>query len=152
MDRLDRRAGRPLRERVVQDIEIPVDRLPEFLDWFDREIGMRPVWLCPLRLRDGDTGPRRWPTYPLTPGVTYVNVGFWGTVHVGAEAPEGPRNRAIEAAVTSLGGHKSLYSEAFYDRDTFDRLYDGDNLRAVKDRYDPDDRLTTLYDKAVKRR
>ena len=24
-----------------------------------------------------------------------------------------------------LGGHKSLYSEAFYDRETFDRLYDG---------------------------
>ncbi len=50
-----------------------------------------------------------------------------------------------------LGGHKSLYSEAFYDRATFDDLYDGDNLAAVKGRYDPDDRLTSLYDKAVKR-
>ena len=27
-----------------------------------------------------------------------------------------------------LGGHKSLYSEAFYDRETFDQLYDGANL------------------------
>ena len=51
-DRLDKRAGRPQREKVIQDVEIPVERLPEFLDWFDAEIGMRPVWLCPLRLRE----------------------------------------------------------------------------------------------------
>ncbi len=51
-----------------------------------------------------------------------------------------------------LGGHKSLYSEAFYDQETFDQLYDGAHLAQVKDRYDPRDRLTTLYDKAVRRR
>ncbi|HEY5420508.1 MAG TPA: FAD-binding oxidoreductase, partial [Marmoricola sp.] len=54
MRRLDARAGRPERERVVQDIEVPVERLPEFLAWFDERVGMRPVWLCPLRLREPD--------------------------------------------------------------------------------------------------
>jgi FAD/FMN-containing dehydrogenase len=71
-------------------------------------------------------------------------------VHVGPEAPQAPRNRAIEAKVSELGGHKSLYSEAFYDRTTFDRLYDGPHLAAVKERYDPEDRLLSLYDKAVR--
>ncbi len=145
-DRLDRRAGRPQRERVIQDVEVPVERLPEFLEWFDEEVGMRPVWLCPL------IASRDWPTYPLAPDRTYVNAGFWGTVHVGPDAPDAPRNRAIEAKVHQLDGHKSLYSEAFYDPDTFDRLYDGAHLAAVKARYDPDDRLTTLYDKAVRQR
>jgi FAD/FMN-containing dehydrogenase len=145
-DRLDRRAGRPLRERVIQDVEVPVDKLPDFLEWFDDAVGMRPVWLCPLVAK------RAWPSYPLEPDATYVNVGFWGTVHVGPDAPSGPCNRAIEEKVHELGGHKSLYSEAFYDRETFDRLYDGANLAAVKGRYDPEDRLTSLYDKAVKRR
>jgi FAD/FMN-containing dehydrogenase len=153
--RLDRRAGRPRAERVVQDVEVPVDRLEEFLAWFDDEVGMRPVWLCPLKLRDvastGSTPGKPWRTYPLRPGTTYVNVGFWGAVAVGPEAPYGPRNRAIEAKVHQLDGHKSLYSEAYYDRETFDRLYDGPNLAAVKARYDPDGRLTTLYDKAVGR-
>jgi FAD/FMN-containing dehydrogenase len=143
---LDRRKGNPEGERVVQDVEIPVDLLPEFLDWFDAEVGMRPVWLCPL------IASQKWPTYPLAPGEIYVNVGFWGNVPVGPEAPNAPRNRAIEAKVHELGGHKSLYSEAFYDQNTFDQLYDGANLAAVKSRYDPDDRLTTLYDKAVRRR
>jgi FAD/FMN-containing dehydrogenase len=147
-DRLDRRAGRPQRERVIQDVEVPVERLGEFLDWFDKVVGMRPVWLCPLRLR-GETS---WPSYPLAPGRTYVNVGFWGAVPVGDDAPSSPLNRAIEEKVAELDGHKSLYSESFYDRDTFDRLYDGPNLAAVKQRYDPDDRLTSLYDKAVQKR
>ncbi len=124
MDFIDRRKGRPQREQVVQDVEIPVERLEEFLAWFDAEVGMRPVWLCPL-VSPGTGSGAQWPTYPLHPGTTYVNVGFWGTVHVGPEAPDAPRNRAIEAKVAELGGHKSLYSEAFYDRETFDRLYDG---------------------------
>lgn len=146
VDRLDRRAGRPQRERVVQDVEVPVERLPEFLDWFDEHVAMTPVWICPLVAR------RDWPAYPLEPGRTYVNVGFWGTVHVGPQAPEGPVNRAVEERVHELGGHKSLYSEAFYDRATFDRLYGGAALAAVKATHDPDDRLTSLYDKAVRRR
>ncbi|MGI8523145.1 MAG: FAD-binding protein, partial [Nocardioides sp.] len=159
-DRLDRRAGRPLRERVIQDVEVPVERLEEFLAWFDAEIGMRPVWLCPLRL-SGNTaaatsnparGDHPWPVYPLEAGATYVNVGFWGTVHVGPEAVDAPRNRAIEAKTHEIGGHKSLYSEAFYDRATFDSLYGGPTLGRVKQHYDPDSRLTSLYDKAVKRR
>jgi FAD/FMN-containing dehydrogenase len=145
-DRLDRRAGRPQRERVIQDVEVPVERLGEFLDWFDAEVGMRPVWLCPLVARE------KWTSYPLEPGRTYVNAGFWGTVHVGADAPGAPRNRAIEAKVHDLDGHKSLYSDSFYDQDTFDRLYDGANLTAVKHRYDPDDRFISLYEKAVTRR
>ncbi|MFT4287038.1 FAD-binding oxidoreductase [Nocardioides sp.] len=145
-DRLDRRAGRPLRERVVQDIEVPVENLPAFLEWFDAEVGMRPVWLCPLMAKQA------WRSYPLQPGEVYVNLGFWGTVHVGPEAVNGPKNRAIEARVHELGGHKSLYSEAFYDRQTFDELYNGANLAAVKRTYDPQHRLTSLYDKAVKKR
>ena len=150
-DRLDRRAGRPLRERVVQDIEVPLENIGAFLSWFDEHVGMRPVWLCPLVAQGTpDGGP--WASYPLEPGRIYVNAGFWGTVHVGPQAPQAPTNRAIEARVHELGGHKSLYSEAFYDQQTFDALYNGANLATVKQRYDPNNRLTSLYDKVVKRR
>ena len=144
--RLDRRRGLPDRERVIQDVEIPAGRLAEFLAWFDDEIEMRPVWLCPLR------STRRWPSYPLEPGATYVNVGFWGTVPIRPGARDGDRNRAVEAKVTELGGHKSLYSDAYYDRAAFDRLYDQDFARTVKKQTDPDGRLTDLYEKAVERR
>ncbi|HEX5563162.1 MAG TPA: FAD-binding oxidoreductase [Nocardioidaceae bacterium] len=144
--RLDRLRGRPERERVIQDIEVRAERLPAFLRWFDEHIGMRPVWLCPLRAT------RAWPSYPLEPGATYVNVGFWGTVPIEPGAADGDKNRAVEAQVTELGGHKSLYSDAYYDREAFDRLYGVDNQRRVKALTDPDNRLTGLYEKAVNRR
>jgi FAD/FMN-containing dehydrogenase len=152
--RIDRARGRPERERVIQDVEVPVDRLAQFVTWFDAEVAMRPVWLCPLRLHDPD-GPgtaRAWPSYPLAPGTTYVNVGFWGTVPIAPGARDGDVNRAVETKVTELGGHKSLYSDAYYDRATFDRLYNVANIERVRQETDPDHRLTGLYEKAVKRR
>jgi FAD/FMN-containing dehydrogenase len=50
--RIDRWRGLPPREDVIQDVEIPVERLPEFLDFFSRDIGIKPVWLCPVQLRE----------------------------------------------------------------------------------------------------
>ncbi len=144
--RIDRARGRPERERVIQDIEVPVGQTPAFVRWFDEHVGMRPVWLCPLRAT------RDWPSYPLAPGATYVNVGFWGTVPIEPGAADGDKNRAIEAEVTALGGHKSLYSDAYYDRETFDRLYGVANQQRVRQQTDPDNRLTGLYEKAVNRR
>ncbi|MFG1953649.1 FAD-binding oxidoreductase [Micromonospora sp. NPDC048830] len=152
--RIDRLRGQPDRERVVQDVEIPLEGTADFLRWFAREVRMSPVWLCPLRLREpaGPGSARAWPLYPMRPGQTYVNIGFWGTVPIAEGAADGDVNRTIERAVSEAGGHKSLYSDAYYDREEFDRLYGGGTWRAVKDRYDPDDRLTGLYEKAVARR
>ncbi len=151
--RIDRWRGQPARERVVQDVEIPLGRTAEFLRWFASAVRMTPVWLCPLRLREpsGPGSARSWPLYPLRPGQDYVNIGFWGSVPIAGGAADGDMNRAIERRVSELGGHKSLYSDAYYDREVFDRLYGGDTWRAVKDRYDPAHRLTGLYEKAVAR-
>jgi FAD/FMN-containing dehydrogenase len=58
----------------------------------------------------------------------------------------------VEDAVAMHGGHKSLYSDAYYQEDRFWSLYGGAAYRQVKRRYDPDGRLLDLYAKAVKRR
>lgn len=158
--RIDRWKGRPARERVVQDVEIPVERTADFLAWFLREVPIEPVWLCPLRLRDeGPTaqlaarhdGPP-WPLYPLRQDMTYVNVGFWSTVPIADGDADGDVNRRIERVVAEHGGHKSLYSDAYYDEAEFWALYGGAEYRATKQVYDPGDRLLDLYAKAVKRR
>ncbi|BDH59586.1 FAD-binding oxidoreductase [Tsukamurella sp. PLM1] len=154
-DRLAARKGEPPGERVVQDIEVRIDRTVEFLDWFLTEIPIEPLWLCPLRLREplasGADPARPWPLYPLEPHETYVNVGFWSAVPEQPGQIEGRANRLIEAKVSELGGHKSLYSEAFYPRAEFDALYGGTVSAELKSRYDPTGRLLGLYDKTVRR-
>ncbi|MGE2834016.1 FAD-binding oxidoreductase [Mycobacterium sp. SMC-4] len=144
-DRIEKRNGRPPRERVVQDIEVPTGRTVEFLQWFLDNVPIEPMWLCPLRLRD-DAG---WPLYPIRPQQTYVNVGFWSSVPVGPE--EGHTNKLIERKVSDLDGHKSLYSDSFYSREEFDELYGGEVYNTVKKTYDPDSRFLDLYAKAVRR-
>lgn len=160
-DRLEKRKGLPPRERVVQDIEVPLERTAEFTRWFLPETGIEPVWLCPLALRsvpadDGrrsDTDPGQpWTLYPLEAGRTYVNIGFWSSVPIVPGEPVGAMNRRIERKVAELGGHKSLYSESFYEQDEFDGMYGGTGYTGLKSRYDPDSRLLDLYAKAVKQK
>ncbi|WP_369974855.1 FAD-binding oxidoreductase [Thermobifida halotolerans] len=143
-------------EPVIQDVEVDVERGAEFLDFFHTEIGMSPVWMCPLRLREepasDDPAAPVWPLYPLEPDRLYVNFGFWGMVPVRPGRGKKYHNRAIEKEVTRLGGHKSLYSDAFYDEDEFWRLYNGEAYRKLKAAYDPGDRLLDLYAKCVDNR
>ena len=147
-------------ERVVQDIEVTDGRLAEFLDWFFDASSIQPVWLCPIRLRSGVEelagagidAAEPWPLYPLKPGTTWVNVGFWSGVpadHVSPAQEPGAFNKVIEAKVSDLGGHKSLYSEAFYSREQFAALYGGELPQQMKRTYDPDGRFPGLYEKAV---
>jgi FAD/FMN-containing dehydrogenase len=136
--------GRP-EEAVVQDVEIPVGRTAEFLDLFHRDVGITPVWLCPVRLRSSTA----WPLYPLEPEELYVNVGFWSGVPLRPGQPDGFHNRLVEDAVTALGGHKSLYSTVHYPAEEFWRRYNGPAYRTLKGAYDPAGRLPDLYDKCV---
>lgn len=149
VSRVEGARGLAPREKVVQDIEVPIARAAEFARWFDREIGMTPVWACPLRQRDPGVV---WDLYPLDPGTTYVNFGFWGTVRLGAGQQDGHHNRLIERKVEELGGRKSLYSTAFYEEDEFWRLYGGAAYERLKKTYDGDGRLLDLYAKCVGRR
>jgi len=150
-DRIEARNGRPPRERVVQDVEVPIENTARFLRWFLDTIPIEPLWLCPLRLRaEGTAAERTWPLYPLHPRRTYVNVGFWSSVPV--TDGEGTTNRLIEDTVTEFEGHKSLYSDAYYGPETFAELYGGETYTALKQRYDPKSRFLDLYAKAVRRK
>jgi FAD/FMN-containing dehydrogenase len=138
----------PPEEAVVQDVELPLSRTAEFLDLFHREVGIEPVWLCPLRLRAAHA----WPLYPLQPDELYVNVGFWSSVPVRPGEPDGFHNRLVEETVNALGGHKSLYSTVHYPAEEFWKRYNGPAYGELKGAYDPHGRLPDLYDKCVRMR
>jgi FAD/FMN-containing dehydrogenase len=145
--KINRLRGRPPEETVVQDIEVPLDRAAEFLDFFHREIPISPVWVCPIKQSSAEA---TWPLYELDPTALYVNFGFWSSVPLDPGEPDGTHNKMIESVVSDLGGRKSLYSESFYDEDVFWRLYNGDVYQKLKQDYDGNRRLLDLYDKCVR--
>lgn len=147
---------------VVQDLAMPFATTEQFVDYTSRELGIWPLWLCPLKRR----GPPTFHPFTTTPPSqrsagqpaaaaadgeeavqeqqeeeqTMLNVGVWGW---------GPRdakefvakNRELEAKVRELGGMKWLYAHTYYQPDEFWSMYGG---RAWYDALRTKYRATTL--------
>ncbi len=135
-------------ESVIQDVDVPISNAAAFLEFFHREIGILPVWICPARAYDKDAV---FDLFPMDPRTTYINFGFWDVVKDRMPRPPGYYNRKVERKVAELGGIKSLYSDAYYTRDEFWSHYDGAAYGRLKSRYDPQGNLKDLYRKCVLR-
>ena len=136
-------------ESVVQDVDLPIDRAEPFLDFLLAEIGILPVWVCPIRAADPALP---FALYPLTPGLRYVNFGFWDVVESRTAHEPGHFNRLVERRVIELGGIKALYSDSYFTPREFARAYRIARYSALRTKYDPDRRLLGLYEKCVQRR
>jgi len=146
-DTLDRLTGIHA-EQVIQDVDLPVERAPEFLEFLQREIRIKPIWICPFRAYDPA---RTYGLWPIDPKTLYVNFGFWSEVRGRVAHPRGHFNRLIERKLTELGGIKSLYSDSFYEADEFWAIFDKPAYDRLKAKYDPKGRLGDLYRKCVLR-
>lgn len=135
-------------ETVIQDVDVPIERAAEFLAFLHSEIGILPIWICPVR---GPSAPTPFTLYPLRPGTLYINFGFWDIVRDRQWHPPGHRNRLIEHKVEELGGLKGLYSDSYYTPEEFWRVFDHAAYSALKARYDPAGVLPDLYAKCVLR-
>ncbi len=133
-------------ESVIQDVDIPLSRAAEFLEFYAREIALWPQWICPIGPRQ-----RRFSLYPVRPE-WYVNFGFWDVKRTRQAHPAGHFNRLIERKVAELGGIKSLYSDSFFTPQEFQQSYGGAAYAALKAKYDPQGAFPQLYEKCVLRR
>src|SRR5215831_14338832 len=136
-------------ESVIQDVDIPLARAAEFLEFFHAEVEILPVWMCPIRPALPGVV---YPLYPLRTDTLYVNFGFWDVVRDRTPRPQGFRNRQIERKVTELGGIKSLYSDSYFTEDQFWSVYDRRAYAALKAKYDAQGALGDLYAKVVSRK
>ena len=135
-------------ETVIQDVDIPIEGAAAFLEFLLCDIGILPVWICPVRAPRGSPP---FTLYPLRGDTLYVNFGFWDVVRTAEPHERGHFNRLVEQRVIALGGIKSLYSDSFFTREEFDRAYGLEAYAALKDRYDPGRRAPGLYEKCVLR-
>ena len=133
-------------ESVIQDVDIPIEHAAEFMRFLLSEIGITPIWVCPFKAYE----PRvTFDLYALDPRKMYINFGFWDTVPTTHE--DGYYNRKIEEKALELEGKKGLYSTAYYDEETFWKIYNRDRYLELKRKYDPDGVFQDLYAKCVRR-
>lgn len=150
---------------TIQDIAMPFETAPAFVDYLDAEHPIWPLWLCPMQRRSPPTF-HPFTTTPPPPlpqpndnntqaqaqaqGQTtmmMLNIGVWG--HDGTFSPPAfvEKNRTLEAKVRELGGMKWLYAHVYQAEEEFWSAYGGrgwyDSLRA-KYRASA---LPTVYDK-----
>ena len=145
--RLARLRGR-FTESVIQDVDIPIAAAAGFLAFLLREIGILPIWICPVRALEPG---RPFTLYPMVPDSLYVNFGFWDVIESTVAHEPGHFNRMVEREVLRLGGIKSLYSDSFFTREEFAQAYGMDRYQALKEKYDPDAHMLGLYEKCVLR-
>jgi FAD/FMN-containing dehydrogenase len=130
-------------ESVIQDVDIPIARAAEFLDFYAKHIALWPQWVCPIGPQQG-----RFVLYPVK-DTWYVNFGFWDVKRTREAHAPGYFNRLIEEKVSALGGIKSLYSDSFFAEEDFQRRYGGAAYDALKEKYDPAGAFPRLYEKCV---
>jgi FAD/FMN-containing dehydrogenase len=133
-------------ESIIQDVDIPIASAGEFLRFLHAEVGIRPIWICPIRAPDAAHDAT---LYARPRDTLSINFGFWDTVASRHERPAGFVNRKIERKVGDLGGIKSLYSDSYFTKDDFWSIYNGPAYGALKARYDPHGVLGDLYEKVV---
>jgi FAD/FMN-containing dehydrogenase len=133
-------------ETVIQDVEIPLQLCPDFLDFYFNSIKFTPVWVCPIcPLGKNAT----FTMYPLDPDTLYVNFGFWNVIKSRKKLEDGHYNRLVEKKVSALDGMKSLYSDAYYTEEQFWDIYNKDEYIYLKSLYDPKNHFKDLYAKCV---
>ncbi|KUI55695.1 Delta(24)-sterol reductase, partial [Cytospora mali] len=141
---------------IVQDVAMPFPTAERLVDYTADELGIWPLWLCPLKRR----APPTFHPYTTTPGRKeednggreeddmMLNVGVWGWGPAGHE--EFVRaNRDLEAKVRELGGMKWLYAHTYYDEPEFWDMYGGRGwYDALRRKFKADEAgLPSVYDK-----
>ncbi|PSR82642.1 hypothetical protein BD289DRAFT_371016 [Coniella lustricola] len=144
---------------VVQDLALPYHAAETFINWVDHNLGIWPIWLCPLR---GCVQPTFHPVTPDFAGDKWratqdtahkaanisqpmLNIGVWGW-GPGESSTFIERNRALEQVLRDLGGRKWLYSQTFYTEREFWDEYDWPWYQSLRKKYCATT-LPTVYDK-----
>lgn len=132
-------------ESVIQDVQIPIENTVDFLKFFNEQIKIKPIWICPTMAYDEATN---FTLYSMSANKLFVNFGFWDVVSAQAE---NFYNRLLEEKVKLLHGKKSLYSEVTYTEEEFWSIFNKAVYNQLKAVYDPQQRLLSLYQKCTEK-
>ncbi len=134
------------RPTITLDVFVPFSKVPEFLDWYTRELGHYPLWCVPYR-RVHDYEWLQDDYWKALPDELFLDLAIYGMRQRGRDKNY---HRMMEEKLRELGGIKTLIAHNYYGEDEFWQIFNKPNYDAVKAITDPDNLFRDLYTKTCR--
>lgn len=133
---------------MIQDLALPFGDSQELMEYTADNLGIWPLWLCPLRGKEGPTFHPCTPRDGLPdrgPPESLLNVGLWG------RASQDPaafveQSLDLERKLAKLGGRKVLYSHTYCTEQAFWTSYERSWYEELRHKYRAET-LPSIYEK-----
>lgn len=117
---------------IIQDFYIPMNHLNEFIQNVEEEVGLFPLWLCPIKNTDTPQLFSPHQNERCSPG-WMVNVGIYGMPNQGKNGRSA--TSYLEKLAHSLNGRKMLYGHSYYSTEHFWEIYPKEHYQKLRSSY-----------------
>lgn len=121
----------------IHDYYVPSEEAEKIFHTFSSQANLFPVWLCPIK---GTLTPQF--LAPHYGKKSFVNIGIYGKL----KNPIALSSK-LERDILFYGGRKMLYSHTYYDEATFNKEYDVERYRQLRQKYHAEEAFPNLYHK-----
>lgn len=126
---------------LIQDLCMPKQNFVKFTDFIDKEYGIYPLWLCPLK---PNTREFLSPTHNDCDLI--INVGMYGDLKLTGDEFVA-KNQLLEDKVQSLNGRKVLYAHSYYSEESFWNIYGLERYEMLRQKYKANSVFPSLFNK-----
>lgn len=146
---------RAIKNRVAQDIIIPIKHMAEALELINDQYAIFPLWICPVRMFDHGRQNEGFLRGPITESSAgsqmYVDLGIYG---IPPAVQKGTwdtltTSRKLEKYTYEHEGFHMLYADIFMTRKEFEQMFDHALYRKVRKKYHAQGAFPEVYDKVI---
>ncbi|ESN93679.1 hypothetical protein HELRODRAFT_88371 [Helobdella robusta] len=130
------------KHQIIQDMLLPITTLPQALEFFQKELEIYPLWLCPFILFDGSGF-----VHPKTKeDQLYVDIGAYGAPKI-KNYNSYEALRKLEKFVLCNNGFQMLYADSYLTREEFHQMFDHRQYEQMRAKYKCENAFPEVYDK-----
>jgi delta24-sterol reductase len=134
--------------QMIQDMLLPIQSFSEALKFFDKEIQLYPLWLCPFLLpsNPGFLRPATKASDSDGAAALYVDIGAYGAPKV-SNYNSYETTRRLERFVAQQNGFQMLYADSFLTREEFHAMFNHTLYDRMRKELDCAKAFPEVYDK-----
>lgn len=130
---------------IIQDMLLPISCLEESINFFEKQVNVYPLWICPFKL-------------PNNPGFLhpaknntemYIDVGIYGVPKKDNFKPK-ETTRNIENFVTERNGFQMLYADTYMTKEEFRNMFDHRLYDKLRKQFKCEEAFPEVFEKVCK--